>query len=235
MMRRCFPRLALAACLLAPVAPVHAEHVEFTISVSAAAGDIVTTLGGAVATVVFDTDAPPTASDLQTVTFSAVAGRIDGVLYDVVAGANPSASDASPQSIAGKITAAELVYSQAGTPNMVVRLHLGSATLTLTVLSPAGPFSPSMTSLPDTTAAYRIADPLHYTVFAGLLDSGAGAFASIQRSNTTVASIGGVSYNVRLVDAPTDPCSVADLAEPYGVLDFSDVFAFLVAFGAGCP
>jgi len=27
----------------------------------------------------------------------------------------------------------------------------------------------------------------------------------------------------------------ADLAEPFGVLDFSDVFAFLVAFGAGCP
>jgi len=27
----------------------------------------------------------------------------------------------------------------------------------------------------------------------------------------------------------------ADLAEPFGVLDFSDVFAFLVAFGGGCP
>ncbi|MEZ6241935.1 MAG: GC-type dockerin domain-anchored protein [Phycisphaerales bacterium] len=27
----------------------------------------------------------------------------------------------------------------------------------------------------------------------------------------------------------------ADLATPFGVFDFSDVFAFLVAFGAGCP
>ncbi len=27
----------------------------------------------------------------------------------------------------------------------------------------------------------------------------------------------------------------ADLAEPAGVFDFSDVFAFLVAFGEGCP
>jgi len=27
----------------------------------------------------------------------------------------------------------------------------------------------------------------------------------------------------------------ADLAVPFGVFDFSDVFAFLVAFGAGCP
>ncbi len=31
------------------------------------------------------------------------------------------------------------------------------------------------------------------------------------------------------------PCSPADLAEPFGVLDFSDVLAFLGFFGAGCP
>ena len=30
-------------------------------------------------------------------------------------------------------------------------------------------------------------------------------------------------------------CSVADIAEPYDVLDFSDVIGFLGAFGAGCP
>jgi len=27
----------------------------------------------------------------------------------------------------------------------------------------------------------------------------------------------------------------ADLAEPFGVLDFDDVLAFLVSFGSGCP
>ena len=36
-------------------------------------------------------------------------------------------------------------------------------------------------------------------------------------------------------DAPPGPCSVADLVEPYGVLDFFDVQAFLQAFSAGCP
>eukprot|EP00913_Durusdinium_trenchii_P006083 g5695.t1 len=30
-------------------------------------------------------------------------------------------------------------------------------------------------------------------------------------------------------------CSDADLAPPFGVLDFSDVLSFLTAFGAGCP
>ena len=48
-------------------------------------------------------------------------------------------------------------------------------------------------------------------------------------------------YNVLLyvgnID-PTEPmagCNAADLAMPFGVLDFSDVVAFLGAFGAGCP
>ncbi|GAB4385753.1 MAG: hypothetical protein Kow0022_12830 [Phycisphaerales bacterium] len=36
-------------------------------------------------------------------------------------------------------------------------------------------------------------------------------------------------------DNTPGPCSVADLAEPYGVLDFFDVQAFLQAFSAGCP
>ncbi len=45
--------------------------------------------------------------------------------------------------------------------------------------------------------------------------------------------------SVREVPDPNPPmpdgCSEADLAEPYGVLDFSDVVAFLSAFSVGCP
>ncbi len=42
--------------------------------------------------------------------------------------------------------------------------------------------------------------------------------------------------SLRVVATGADPsCNPADLAEPYGVLDFSDVFAFLKAFGGGCP
>lgn len=42
--------------------------------------------------------------------------------------------------------------------------------------------------------------------------------------------------NISLVqeDAGPQPCNPADLAEPFGVLDFSDVIAFLGFFGAGC-
>lgn len=34
---------------------------------------------------------------------------------------------------------------------------------------------------------------------------------------------------------PNQPCNVADLAEPFGVLDLSDISAFISAFTAGCP
>ena len=31
------------------------------------------------------------------------------------------------------------------------------------------------------------------------------------------------------------PCSVADLAEPFGTLNFFDISEFITAFNAGCP
>ena len=46
----------------------------------------------------------------------------------------------------------------------------------------------------------------------------------------------GFRFRVREVGAPEPkPCSEVDLAEPFGVLNFDDVLAFLVRFGAGCP
>lgn len=47
-----------------------------------------------------------------------------------------------------------------------------------------------------------------------------------------------LGYRVAFSSPPTPPddgCGAVDLAPPYGVLDFSDVFAFLIGFGAGCP
>ncbi len=234
------PIPSLRVLVLAPLClastPAAAEHVEITIALSATPGEIVTTLGGATATVVFDTDAPPIASGPQSVTFEGISGRVDGVLYAVPAVTDPSASNDAPIRVSGPIDDAELTYSSAGNGSMAVRLSVGGATFSLTVLSPAGPFAPTMTSLPDSPGAYRVASPTSYTVFANLIQSGSGAFASIQRSGSTIAAIGGVSYNVRLVEAPEPPpCSLADLAPPFGVLNFSDVLEYLVAFGAGCP
>jgi len=46
---------------------------------------------------------------------------------------------------------------------------------------------------------------------------------------------GDVSGSASLFKTSARPCSVADLAEPLCELNFSDVVAFLTAFGAGCP
>ncbi len=44
------------------------------------------------------------------------------------------------------------------------------------------------------------------------------------------------AYEFQPAGAPGLPgCSIADVAEPYNTLDFSDVLGFLTAFGAGCP
>ncbi len=227
-------RLALASFVLAGVAALaDAEHVELTIALSAVPGDIVTTLGGATATVIFDTDASPIDSTAQSVTFAGVAGRIDGVLFAVDPVTNPSAANPAPVQITGPIDGSELVYSQAGDRNIIVRLFLGDATVTLTVFSPAGVFSPAMTSLPDMPTAYVVQDETDYRVFGNLLSNGLGVFASIDRSGAFVIAIGGVSYNARLVSAPVlPPCNEADLAQPFGQLDFDDVLAFLIGFGA---
>jgi len=60
------------------------------------------------------------------------------------------------------------------------------------------------------------------TYYVGII---VGATDDVNGANNTVASIG----TITVADC------LADLASPFGTLDFSDVFAFLVAFGNGNP
>lgn len=89
-------------------------------------------------------------------------------------------------------------------------------------------FSQGMTSLPDIPSAFK--------------HSGDGPMSYVHRSGTTWDPDDGYAngafvYWVALVEDPgaPKPCSVADLAEPFGLLDFADVLAYLSAYGAGCP
>lgn len=225
--------LALASAMaLAPVAT--GEHVELTITLGATPGDTVPTLGAGVATVVFDTDEPPVASDLQSVTFAGVSGSIEAVVFAVSQMNAPSALNPDPVRVSGPIDSATLTYNQAGQRNLGLTLTRGEVTFRLNVFEPAGSFSPTMGSLPDEAAAYAVLDPTDFIVFASLLTPAGSVFASLDRSGSFVSSIGGVSYNVRLVEPPApSPCNAADLAEPLGSLDFDDVLAFLTAFAQG--
>jgi len=55
------------------------------------------------------------------------------------------------------------------------------------------------------------------------------AFVTLRRTSDATAL--GDAFVVIDVAAAPEPCNAADLAEPFGQLDFSDVTAFLVAFG----
>lgn len=228
-MRRCH---ALALLSLALGAGARAEFVELQIAIAAVPGDIVTTLGGVTASVVFDTEAAPTASTSQTVTFDALTGSIQGVLFAVDPETNPSAANPAPVQLSGPIDSGTLIYSQTGDQNIRLTLTQGATTLTLTVFSPAGAFTPVMTSLPDTPEDYLIEDETDFRVQGNVLHAPLGIFTTIDRSGSFVVAIGGVSYNARLVTQPAvPPCNAADLSAPFGQLDFGDVLTFLGAFG----
>ncbi|MFI4897918.1 MAG: GC-type dockerin domain-anchored protein [Phycisphaerales bacterium JB059] len=224
-------RNALALIALAAGGVAKAEFIELQIAIAAVPGDIVSTLGGVTATVVFDTADAPTDSTLQTVTFDALTGSIEGVLFGVDPETNPSAANAAPVRLTGPIDSGNLIYSQTGDENMRVTLTQGQTTLTLTVFSPAGDFTPVMPSLPDAPEAYVVEDETDFRVQGNVLHDAMGIFTTIDRSGSFVVAIGGVSYNARLVGEPVvPPCNGADLAEPYGQLDFDDILAFLTAF-----
>ncbi len=61
-------------------------------------------------------------------------------------------------------------------------------------------------------------------------DTGTGGFTPITPSPVNTEGI--TPESVAAWDPPAGGCNGADLAEPFGQLDFSDVSAFLVAFGA---
>ena len=60
----------------------------------------------------------------------------------------------------------------------------------------------------------------------------AGVLLTLQFANATITSSGSISL---LADGASASCGVADLAEPLGVLDFSDVITFLTLFASADP
>ncbi|MEZ6242947.1 MAG: right-handed parallel beta-helix repeat-containing protein [Phycisphaerales bacterium] len=81
---------------------------------------------------------------------------------------------------------------------------------------------------------YRLADALNQFRFRddpGTPDTGRQHDPNpTLPSNTPIVDIGAIEF-----DGVTPDACPADLVEPFGTLDFSDVFEFLTFFGAGCP
>lgn len=96
----------------------------------------------------------------------------------------------------------------------------------------ANGFPASLVTLPESPEAYFVAPggsvQLQYAEEQGSL-------ASIGWGEAVGYFGGKFTITIRQVEpSPADLCD-ADLAEPFGVLNFNDVMAYLAAFGAGCP
>lgn len=112
------------------------------------------------------------------------------------------------------------VLNQTEGPELELRLQL---------VEPLGAFDAGMQTLPG--SGYETEG----AVF-GVLTAGGTAFQSVWLSPNDVFIVGAVQYAVAASEAPEPrPCSPADLAEPFGVLNFFDLQAFLNLLGQGCP
>jgi hypothetical protein len=101
--------------------------------------------------------------------------------------------------------------------------------MTFTIVDPVGDFSLGMTSMP--TAGYVA----NGSVFS-LLHASGDAFQAIYLRPNNVFAVGAVQYSAGAASAPAPrPCNAADLAAPFGILNFFDLTSYLNILQQGCP
>lgn len=233
-MRRVFhhqPVRLLAATLAILLAtPIRAQLIEISLE----ARD--PNLGAAHAVIVLDTTAEPIANTATTVTFDV----FDASLSVDFADFYPHGPGHTEPGERREATGASITYSTQ-LREIRVTLEAPGAWLTFEVDAPVGPFHPYMTALPSDPTAY---------LFDGFDDQRVHAAFSQTTENpttgeqTTLAGAsswtpatgftGALAYTVRVLPEP-QRCSEADLAPPFGIVDFDDVLAFIDAFNHACP
>lgn len=101
--------------------------------------------------------------------------------------------------------------------------------MTFTIVDPVGDFNLAMTNMP--TAGYVA----NGSVFCVLNASG-DAFQAIYLRPNNVFAVGAVQYSAGATSAPAPrPCNAADLAAPFGILNFFDLTTYLNILQQGCP
>ncbi len=109
--------------------------------------------------------------------------------------------------------------------------------ITLVVAEPNGFPGVAPKTLPGDPLDYRNSGA-YATLFTLVPSPGSFGASSVWDPKDSAFNHGGFSFRVAQGDPPTpktESCSEADLAQPFGVLNFDDVLAYLTAFGAGCP
>ncbi|MFI4898748.1 MAG: hypothetical protein ACIARR_13105 [Phycisphaerales bacterium JB059] len=183
---------------------------------------------GVTASFLFSTTSPPIAVTGHFVAFAVA--DFDACVTDL--GANPDPSRTLDPSNANAL----IVYYF---ENDVLAFTISNTddSFSLSITRPSGPFSASMTSLPLVPSQYSFDGRPDDEVVATFLGPLMPEAADARWSPTNQYGPGEtVAYMVGFAEAPEPaPCSEVDLAAPFGLLNFTDIIAFLTAFGAGCP
>ncbi|MEZ6244203.1 MAG: hypothetical protein R3B57_14305 [Phycisphaerales bacterium] len=222
--------ILLVAGVLAPPS-LGGEGPFIEVSVSACEFDDQPDVGSVRARWVFDASAPPVSVVPVGLTFNAVEGE---AWYSAGVDCDDAFAALTDELPSEGVVQAALFYSIPG-QSLLLTLENedASKSVTLLIASATDAFRADMTSLPNVPAAYQPFEP-HESV---AINAQSPAFEVLAAWDATTGDDRGrVRVGVRVVDPPESPgCSAADIASPFGVLDFSDVFAFLMAFGGGCP
>ncbi len=101
--------------------------------------------------------------------------------------------------------------------------------LTFTIVNPAGDFNLDMTNMPATGYV------ANGSVFS-LLHASGDAFQAVYLRPNNVFTAGAVQYSAGATNEPPPrPCNAADLAAPFGILNFFDLTTYLNILQQGCP
>lgn len=128
-------------------------------------------------------------------------------------------------------SSAKIVYTASNDSLAFILTGTGSEPLvmTFTIVQPAGDFNLAMTNMP--TAGY-VANGSVFNV----LNASGDAFQAIYLRPNNVFAVGAVQYSAGAASAPLPrPCNAADLAAPFGILNFFDLTSYLNILQQGCP
>ncbi len=177
----------------------------------------------------FDAEAPPTDLFPGLTTFSMADFELTVV---PLAPGDDEVRVYTPENAAGGVW-----YSETFDRLQVNVLAFGAtqAGMSLFVDAPAGVFNVGMETLPDDPADYAFAggdDEEIRLAFSGTFGGGYARWTPTEGYEQGTS----IGYMVAETTAPAPrPCSEADLAEPFGVLNLDDLDAFVAQFLGGCP
>lgn len=218
----------VAAFASAPALAGEGPYIELTVS---AEQTMNTPSSRALARWVFDASAPPVSSDATRIVFEPVSCdlTISSASSPLTVPSQTVTSDDPIASFTAKLTVFRL------TQNYRLEIEAVDAAINQSIevnIDALPAFGPSITSLPDDPADYRPLDTMDASYSDG------GVLDDFMAWNHELGFVNGrMFYRALEVEpgTPTPGCNEADLAPPFGTLDFSDVIAYLTAFGAGCP